>query len=51
MAAWEAMGLNEEAYGCVFRETEQQFREMSAIMFGVMPDGPIMTGWRGAGFG
>lgn len=30
--AWEAMGLNEEAYLHLFRETEQQFREMSAIM-------------------
>jgi len=30
--AWEAMGLNEEAYLHLFRETEQQFGEMSAIM-------------------
>lgn len=31
-AAWETMGLNEEAYSCVFRETEQRFEDMSAIM-------------------
>jgi len=30
--AWEAMGLNEEAYGYLFQETERQFEEMSAIM-------------------
>jgi putative nucleotidyltransferase with HDIG domain len=30
--AWEAMGLNEEAYLHLFRETEQQFGDMSAIM-------------------
>jgi putative nucleotidyltransferase with HDIG domain len=30
--AWNAMGLNEEAYLHLFRETEQQFEEMSAIM-------------------
>jgi putative nucleotidyltransferase with HDIG domain len=32
VVAWEAMGLNEEAYLHLFRETEQQFGEMSAIM-------------------
>lgn len=30
--AWDAMGLNEEAYLHLFRETEQQFEDMSAIM-------------------
>ena len=30
--AWEAMGLNEEAYLDLFRETEQQLDEMSAIL-------------------
>jgi HD-like signal output (HDOD) protein len=30
--AWDAMGLNEEAYLHLFRETERQFEEMSAIM-------------------
>jgi putative nucleotidyltransferase with HDIG domain len=30
--AWEAMGLNEEAYLHLFQETEQQFGDMSAIM-------------------
>jgi len=30
--AWEAMGLNEEAYGYLFQETERQYEEMSAIM-------------------
>ena len=32
VVAWEAMGLNEEAYLHLFRETEQQFGDMSAIM-------------------
>jgi putative nucleotidyltransferase with HDIG domain len=30
--AWDAMGLNEEAYLDLFRETEQQLEEMSAIL-------------------
>jgi len=30
--AWDAMGLNEEAYLHLFRETELQFEEMSAIL-------------------
>jgi putative nucleotidyltransferase with HDIG domain len=30
--AWNAMGLNEEAYLDLFRETEQQLEEMSAIL-------------------
>jgi hypothetical protein len=30
--AWDAMGLNEEAYLHLFRETEVQFGEMSAIL-------------------
>ena len=30
--AWDAMGLNEEAYLHLFRETELQFGEMSAIL-------------------
>jgi putative nucleotidyltransferase with HDIG domain len=30
--AWSAMGLNEEAYLDLFRETEQQLEEMSAIL-------------------
>jgi putative nucleotidyltransferase with HDIG domain len=30
--AWDAMGLNEEAYVDLFRETEQQLEEMSAIL-------------------
>lgn len=30
--AWDAMGLNEEAYLYLFQETEQQCGEMSAIM-------------------
>jgi len=30
--AWDAMGLNEEAYLHLFRETEVQFEEMSAIL-------------------
>lgn len=30
--AWNAMGLNEEAYLHLFRETEQQAEEMSAIL-------------------
>jgi putative nucleotidyltransferase with HDIG domain len=32
--AWDAMGLNEEAYLHLFRETELQFEEMSAILMG-----------------
>lgn len=31
--AWDAMGLNEEAWLHLFRETETQFSEMSAILF------------------
>jgi putative nucleotidyltransferase with HDIG domain len=30
--AWDAMGLNEDAYMDLFRETEQQLEEMSAIL-------------------
>jgi hypothetical protein len=30
--AWDAMGLNEDAYLDLFRETEQQLEEMSAIL-------------------
>jgi putative nucleotidyltransferase with HDIG domain len=30
--AWDAMGLNEEAYLHLFRETEVQFTEMSAVL-------------------
>ena len=30
--AWDAMGLNEEAYLHLFRETEVQFVEMSAVL-------------------
>lgn len=30
--AWDAMGLNEEAYLHLFRETEVQFEEMSAVL-------------------
>jgi putative nucleotidyltransferase with HDIG domain len=30
--AWDAMGLNEEAYLHLFRETEVQFAEMSAVL-------------------
>jgi putative nucleotidyltransferase with HDIG domain len=30
--AWDAMGLNEEAYLHLFHETEQQFEDMSAIL-------------------
>jgi len=30
--AWDAMGLNEEAYLHLFRETEVQFMEMSAVL-------------------
>jgi putative nucleotidyltransferase with HDIG domain len=30
--AWDAMGLNEEAYLHLFRETEVQFGEMSAVL-------------------
>jgi HD-like signal output (HDOD) protein len=30
--AWDAMGLNEEAYLDLFHETEQQLEEMSAIL-------------------
>jgi putative nucleotidyltransferase with HDIG domain len=30
--AWDAMGLNEEAYLHLFRETEQQFEEMSTVL-------------------
>jgi putative nucleotidyltransferase with HDIG domain len=30
--AWNAMGLNEDAYMDLFRETEQQLEEMSAIL-------------------
>lgn len=30
--AWDAMKLNEEAYLHLFQETEQQFKEMSAIL-------------------
>jgi hypothetical protein len=30
--AWDAMGLNEEAYLHLFREAELQFDEMSAIL-------------------
>ena len=30
--AWDAMGLNEEAYLHLFRETELQFSDMSTIL-------------------
>lgn len=30
--AWDAMGLNEEAYLHLFRETEVQYQEMSAVL-------------------
>jgi hypothetical protein len=30
--AWTALGLSEEAYLHVFRETELQFEEMSTIL-------------------
>jgi hypothetical protein len=33
-AAWTAMGLNEEAWLHVFRETELQFEEITLILMG-----------------
>jgi HD-like signal output (HDOD) protein len=33
-AAWTALGLNEEAYLHVFRETELQFEEITLILMG-----------------
>jgi hypothetical protein len=33
-AAWTALGLNEEAYLHVFRETELQFEEISTVLMG-----------------
>jgi hypothetical protein len=32
--AWNALGLNEEAYLHVFRETELQFEEISVVLMG-----------------
>jgi HD-like signal output (HDOD) protein len=33
-AAWAALGLNEEAYLHVFRETELQFNEIALVLMG-----------------
>ena len=33
-SAWTALGLNEEAYLHVFRETEMQFEEITLVLMG-----------------